>query len=60
VSKAARNTFLGPDNERYLSAASAWEISVNYSLGRVPLPGKPDAYVPQIREKSGIRGAGNR
>lgn len=54
VSEAALAAFLDPDNERYLSAASAWEIAIQYSLGRLPLPKKPDLYLPQIREKSGI------
>ena len=54
VSKTASAAFLNPDNERYLSAASAWEIAVKYSLGRLPLPRKPELYVPPIRDKSGI------
>jgi PIN domain nuclease of toxin-antitoxin system len=54
VSKTATDAFLNPDNQRYLSAASAWEIGVKYALGRLPLPGRPETYVPQIREKSGI------
>lgn len=29
-----------------LSAASAWEISIKYALGRLPLPEPPERYVP--------------
>lgn len=29
-----------------LSAASSWEISIKYSLGRLPLPQSPVTYVP--------------
>ena len=54
VSKSATEAFLDPANERYLSAASAWEIAVKYSLGRLPLPKNPQFYVAQIRERSGI------
>jgi PIN domain nuclease of toxin-antitoxin system len=54
LSEAATEAFLDPENERYLSAASAWEIAIKHSLGRLPLPGKPEQFVRQIREKSGI------
>jgi PIN domain nuclease of toxin-antitoxin system len=54
ISKAAIEAFLNPGNERYLSAASAWEIAVKHALGRLPLPGRPEVYIPRIREKSGI------
>jgi PIN domain nuclease of toxin-antitoxin system len=54
VSKTAAAAFLHPENQRYLSAASAWEIAVKYALGRLPLPRKPEIYIAQIREKSGI------
>jgi PIN domain nuclease of toxin-antitoxin system len=54
VSKSAAEAFLNPDNQRYLSAASAWEVGVKYGLGRLPLPERPETYIPRIREKSGI------
>jgi PIN domain nuclease of toxin-antitoxin system len=54
VSKAAAEAFLDPGNQRYLSAASAWEIGVKYALGRLPLPERPETYIPRIREMSGI------
>lgn len=54
LTEAARSAFLDPENERYLSAASAWEIAIKNSLGRLPLPGKPEAFVREIREQSGI------
>ena len=41
-----------PDQEqlkrRYLSAASAWEIGMKHALGRLPLPAKPDIFVPSM------------
>jgi PIN domain nuclease of toxin-antitoxin system len=54
VSKAATEAFLDPANERFLSAASAWEIAVKYSLGRLPLPRNPQFFIAQVREKSGV------
>jgi PIN domain nuclease of toxin-antitoxin system len=54
LSKAAAKAFLDPGNERYLSAASAWEIGVKYALGRLALPERPETYVPRVREMSGI------
>ena len=54
VSKAASAAFLNPENERFLSAASAWEIATKYYAGRLPLPRKPEYYIAQAREKSGV------
>jgi PIN domain nuclease of toxin-antitoxin system len=54
LSRTAAAAFMDPANERYLSAASAWEIAIKYSLGRLPLPEKPDAFVPRVREASAI------
>jgi PIN domain nuclease of toxin-antitoxin system len=55
LSAAAKALFLDPENERYLSTASAWEIGIKFALGRLPLPDKPDVFVPQVREASGVR-----
>ncbi len=54
LSKSAAAAFLNPDNERYLSAASAWEIGIKHASGRLPLPEKPDVFVPRVRDASGI------
>ncbi|MFN0104406.1 MAG: type II toxin-antitoxin system VapC family toxin [Bryobacteraceae bacterium] len=54
VSKAALAAFLQPGNERFLSAASAWEITIKYSLGRLELAKKPEYFIAEIREKAGI------
>ncbi|HWE50356.1 MAG TPA: type II toxin-antitoxin system VapC family toxin [Bryobacteraceae bacterium] len=54
LSKTATEAFLDRNNERYLSSASVWEIGIKFSLGRLPLPEKPDRFVPRIRESSGI------
>ena len=35
-----------PDTTLLLSAASSWEIAIKYGLGRLPLPERPERYVP--------------
>ena len=55
LSTEATDLFRDPDNEVFLSAASAWEIAVKHGLGRLPLPEPPSRYVPDLRERHGIR-----
>lgn len=38
LSKNARDIFINPDNEIFLSSVSVWEIIVKNSLGKLPLP----------------------
>lgn len=38
LSDTARRLFADPDNDVYLSVASAWEIIVKNNLGKLPLP----------------------
>ena len=33
-------------NTLYWSAASSWEVSIKYALGRLPLPDEPDQFLP--------------
>jgi PIN domain nuclease of toxin-antitoxin system len=46
--------YRAPDNEVYLSAASAWEIALKYARGRLPLPAPPERLVREEREARGI------
>ena len=46
--------FRAPENEVFLSAASAWEIAVKHSQGRLTLPEHPERYIPAEREARGI------
>ncbi len=55
LSEVAMNSISAPDNEVFLSTASAWELSIKYASGKMPLPEKPDTFVPKARELSGIR-----
>jgi PIN domain nuclease of toxin-antitoxin system len=43
-----------PTTELRLSAASAWEIAIKYSLGKLPLPTPPAVYIPQRMQTSGV------
>ena len=54
LSARARELFVDPGNEVYLSAVSAWEIAVKYALGRLPLPEPPERFVPIQRQQHGI------
>ncbi len=51
LSPKAINAFTNPKNEVYLSAISAWEISVKYRLGKLPLPLSPDQFIPKERSR---------
>ena len=46
---SARESIVNPDNSVYLSAASAWEIAVKHSIGRLPLRVPPEEYVVEQR-----------
>ena len=43
-----------PDNDVFLSAASAWEIAVKYAAGKLKLPEHPARFVPAMRAERGI------
>lgn len=43
-----------PDTELMLSAASSWEITIKYALGKLPLPASPGDYVPERIRSSGV------
>jgi PIN domain nuclease of toxin-antitoxin system len=54
LSDKARELFQNPENEVYLSSVSGWEIAVKNALGRLPLPERPDTYVPKLRQLHAI------
>lgn len=45
LSARARELIADAGNEIYLSAASAWEMAIKVSKGRLVLPEEPDRYV---------------
>jgi PIN domain nuclease of toxin-antitoxin system len=54
LSARAAETFRHSDHEIFLSAASAWEIAVKHSSGKLILPERPEHFVPTMREARGI------
>ncbi|MBW2732097.1 MAG: type II toxin-antitoxin system VapC family toxin [Deltaproteobacteria bacterium] len=54
LSLRARELFMAPESEVYLSAISAWEIAVKHRLGKLPLPEPVERFVPDVRERHGI------
>jgi len=55
LSPLARQLYLDPDNDLYLSAISAWEIAVKHMAGRLSLPEPAAQYVPSRRTANGIQ-----
>lgn len=49
LSDTARRLYSDPDNEVYLSVASAWEIIVKHNLGKLPLPEPPHEFIKKWR-----------
>lgn len=54
LSKRARDLFIDPNNDVFLSSVSVWEIAVKNKLGRLPLPASPEVFVPSQRDQHGI------
>ena len=49
LSEPAQIAIVDPENEVFLSPASAWEIVIKHALGRLELAESPDVYVPTQR-----------
>ncbi len=54
LSVTARDAFVDPTNDVFLSSVSAWEISVKHVLGKLPLPRPPAVFVPEERRRHQI------
>jgi PIN domain nuclease of toxin-antitoxin system len=54
LSSHARSVVEAREHELYLSAASAWEMAIKYSQGKLRLPEPPPKFVPSRLEQSGI------
>lgn len=52
LKEGSRRLLAAEENELFLSAASAWEIAIKFSIGRLRLPGDPAALVPAWLAKS--------
>ena len=54
LSPAARRLVALEDNELILSAASSWEIAIKHALGKLRLPGTPEALAPEWMARTGV------
>lgn len=54
LSEAARQLISDSMHDIYWSASSSWEIAIKYNLGRLPLPERPEVFIPQELKKNRI------
>ncbi len=54
LSRRARATIAGGANECLFSIASAWEIAIKVSLGKLPVSGRLDQVIPEQLAANGI------
>jgi PIN domain nuclease of toxin-antitoxin system len=54
LSKNARDLISDGFNVLYWSAASSWELTIKYALGRIPLPEDPKWFIPPQLAKNNI------
>jgi PIN domain nuclease of toxin-antitoxin system len=54
LSTEARNLLSSSRNVVYLSAASAWELAIKSSLGKIDLPEPVESYVPSRMARQGL------
>ena len=56
LSRVMRDSYENPDNEVYLSVASAWEIAIKHRSGKLRLAGDmpPAEFLPEARRRHGI------
>lgn len=51
----ARSLILNAETELVLSAVSAWEISIKWALGKLPLPKPPEQFVETTIRDGGLK-----
>lgn len=54
LSVRVRDAIRNPENELFLSVASAWEMAIKVNLGRLHLPDRPDRFIPNQLAKNAI------
>jgi PIN domain nuclease of toxin-antitoxin system len=55
LSGEALELIMSPSNERLLSVASCWEISIKYAGGKLPLPLPPETWLPSRLRGTRVR-----
>src|SRR4051812_43558144 len=54
LSAAARSAIEAPENDRYVSHATAWEVAIKSSLGKLQLQVPYDALFPGVLSANGF------
>jgi PIN domain nuclease of toxin-antitoxin system len=54
LAEEARTAILNPENDVVASAATAWEIAIKQSLGKLELPGPAESWLPRALERAGF------
>jgi PIN domain nuclease of toxin-antitoxin system len=54
LSPSARRLLSSPNNERFLSTASAWEIAIKYRAGKLRLPKDPATLIPELLTRTQV------
>ena len=54
VPRAALQAIRDPRNDVFLSVASIWEAVIKHQTGKLSVPGPPEIFLPQQRERHGI------
>ena len=55
LSSTARELIGDSKNNLFWSAASSWEVSIKYELGRLPLPDIPEVFLPSELGRNRIK-----
>ena len=50
ISPTGKKSFENPANMVFLSSITSWEISLKYSIGKLPLPVSPRIYISEALE----------
>lgn len=50
IPRQVRKLVANPASDVYVSAATAWEITLKHGLGKLQLPAPPDVFIPTRRE----------
>ena len=54
ITRRVRDEYVDPRNEVVVSAASAWEIAIKQSLGKLDTPGPVESWLPTAVEGEGM------
>jgi PIN domain nuclease of toxin-antitoxin system len=54
ISRDLEEVLTDPSNQVYFSDASAWEIVIKNTVGKLPLPSDPDAFISEMVDKHSL------